>query len=339
MLQDPIRKKYVFKKIRIFEVTMKINEGMELYLVDQELRGNSPKTIDRYNDYICYFSNYIGNKDVEDIKRKDIESYQIYLLNRDVIPNKYNGNYKPKKLSKYTVKGYITHLRAFFNWLYIENIISEKIFDGYRMIKVPKQVKPILSEEEIELVLLDFGNGMLGTRNKCVFLLLLDSGLRVQEVANLKIDDVTFEQNRVVIRGSKGEKDRIVPLTLYTKRELLRYFKLFRPSPDSINIDSFFLTVDKEPLTEGAIQNVLYRLKNRLGLKKLNPHFLRHTFATRYIINGGDMSALQLIMGHEDIETTRKYVHLANYYIKMDFDSYSSVSKIMSNKRKKRIKD
>lgn len=319
---------------------MNIIQAMDIYLVEQELKGNSPKTIERYRDYIFYFVDYFGNKNIEDVKRKDIEAYQLNLLNRNAMPNKYSNNGKVKKLSRYTVKGYITHLRAFFNWLFEENILVEKIFSGYKMVKVPKQVKPILSEEEIELVLLDFGNGMLGTRNKCIFLLLLDSGLRVQEVAKLKICDIMFEQNRLIVKESKGEKDRIVPLTLYTKKELLRYLKLFRPAPELINIDEFFLTVDKEPLTEGAVQNVLYRLKNRLGLKKLNPHFLRHTFATRYIINGGDMSTLQMIMGHEDIETTRKYVHLANYYIKMDFDSYSSVSKIMQNKRKKkRIKD
>lgn len=319
---------------------MEIKQVMELYLVEQELKGNSPKTIERYRDYICYFVDYFGNKNVEDIKRKDIETYQLYLLNRNAMPNKYSNNGKVKKLSRYTVRGYITHLRAFFNWLYDENILEEKIFNGYKMVKVPKQVKPIMSEEEIELVLMDFGNGMLGTRNKCIFLLLVDSGLRVQEVAKLRICDVMFEQNRLIVKESKGEKDRIVPLTLYTKRELLRYLKLFRPAPDTLSIDYFFLNVDKEPITEGAIQNVLYRLKNRLELKKLNPHFLRHTFATRYIINGGDMSTLQMILGHEDIETTRKYVHLANYYIKMDFDAFSSVSKIMDNKRKKkRIKD
>ncbi len=78
--------------------------------------------------------------------------------------------------------------------------------------------------------------------------------------------------------------------------------------------NSFFLSVDKVPITETAFQNVLFRIKNRLGLQKLNPHYLRHTFATRYIINGGDMSTLQMIMGHDD-------VHLANYYMKMDFET------------------
>ncbi len=82
----------------------------------------------------------------------------------------------------------------------------------------------------------------------------------------------------------------------------------------------------------------MFRIKNRLDLQKLNPHYLRHTFATRYIINGGDMSTLQMIMGHDDIETTRKYIHLANYYMKMDFDKHSSISKIIDKNKRGRKK-
>lgn len=312
---------------------MDLIQAKELFLIDQQLRGNSERTVKVYDEYITYFINYVTNIDINDIEKQTIVDYQLHLLNRNVITNKYCKNKKNKKLSKFTIKGYITHLRAFFNYLYAENYMNVKIFDKYKMVKLPKQVKKILSDFEIEQVLFSFSDNMLGCRNKCMFLLLVDSGLRVQEVSGLDIKDVIFTQNRLHIRDSKGEKDRIVPITLNTKKELLKYLKFYRPATE-LSETAFFLSNTKDRISENAIQNVLARIRNRLDLEKLNPHFLRRTFATRYIINGGDMSTLQMILGHEDIETTRQYVHLANYYIEMDFDKFSTVSKIMINKKK-----
>lgn len=316
---------------------MYIDEALDMFLLYQELKGNSERTIKIYKEYINYFIDFIGKVDIDTITKKDIERYQISLLNRNAINNRYCSNQNERKLSKYTIKGYVVHLRAFFNYLFNDNIMQVKIFDKYKLVKCPKQIKPILSEHEIEQILLSFENNMLGFRNKCIFLLLLDSGLRVQEVSNLKIKDIYFEQNRLFIKNSKGEKDRIVPITLYTKKELIKYLRLYRPSPEDISIDYLFLSIQKEYLSENAIQNMLYRIKNNFELKKLNPHFLRHTFATRYIINGGDMSTLQLIMGHEDIETTRKYVHLAKYYMNINFDKFSTVNKIIRGKVNDRL--
>ncbi len=316
---------------------MELKQALELFLVDQEIRGNSQRTIEIYTTYIDYLINYIGNVDINTIKKQTIIDYQLYLLNRNAFPIACVKQTNEKKLSRFTVKTYLTHLRTFFRWLYNSNYMNENIFESYVFPKVPKLIKPIMSEEEIEEVLFDFSDGMLGCRNKCIFLLMLDSGLRVQEVPGLDINDVMFEQNRLLIRDSKGMKDRIVPITLYTKRELLKYLKFYRPAPDSIEEKSFFLSTDNIRITESAIKSLLFRIKKRLDLKKLNPHYLRHTFATRYIINGGDMTTLQMILGHDDIDTTRKYVHLANYYIKMDFDKYSSVSSI-ANKKNRKVK-
>lgn len=314
---------------------MKITEALELFLVDQEIKGNSIRTIEIYTTYIDYLVRYLGDIEIDTISKKTIIEYQLYLLNRNAFPIACVKQPKEKKLSRFTVNTYLKHLRTFFRWLYKNGYICDDIFKEYVFPKVPKLVKPIMSDEEIEEVLFDFSDCMLGCRNKCIFLLMIDSGLRVQEVPGLDISDVMFEQNRILIRDSKGMKDRIVPITLYTKRELLRYLKFYRPTPYSIEEKAFFLSTDNIRITESAIKSLLFRIKNRLGLKKLNPHYLRHTFATRYIINGGDMTTLQMIMGHDDIDTTRKYVHLAKYYMKMDFDKYSSISYIAKNKSKK----
>ncbi len=312
---------------------MKISEALELYLMEHEVIGSSVNTIKVYRQYVGYFIDFLTDIDINDVQKQSIVDYQLDLLQRKVKGNKF---FKPdKKLSRFTVKGYITHLRAFFKWLYKNKYISVDIFDNYSMVKVPKLVKPIMSEYDIITVLESFGDSEIQLRNKCIFLLLVDCGFRLQEVEKLNIRDVIFTSDMIIIKDSKGDKDRIVPMSLETKRNLYRYFKFYRPASE---FETFFLSIYKEPMTESAITSMLCRLKKKLKLEKLNPHYMRHTYATRYIINGGSMFSLQLLMGHEDIETTRRYVHLANYYLSMDYDDISTVNRLVKEKKIKRKK-
>lgn len=272
------------------------------------------------------------NTNVNELTVELIKLYQINLLQRDFIGNTYYSGNQGQKLSRITVNTYMTHLRTFVIYLYDNQYIQSNLFDKIKIVKKPKIIKDILTEQQIEKVLMSFGTSELSIRNQCIFLLMVDSGLRLQEVCTLNIDDVIFSSNLLKINNSKGFKDRYVPMSLTLKKSLYKYLTLYRV-PDNIEVKALLLSKDKKRMTEKAVTAVICRLRNKLQFKKLNPHMLRHTFATRYIINGGDMFSLQLILGHEDINTCRKYVHLAKYYMQSDFNKLSTCDRIIQNNR------
>ena len=104
---------------------------------------------------------------------------------------------------------------------------------------------------------------------------------------------------------------RMVSFGVSCQRTLLQYYHDFRPEPAHPGVDTFFLAVDGLPMTTTALQLVIKRLAKASGVNRLYPHLLRHTYATQFLINGGDVFLLQQNLGHTSLEMVRRYVHLA----------------------------
>ncbi|SHK60090.1 integrase/recombinase XerD, partial [Caminicella sporogenes DSM 14501] len=208
-----------------------IEKAKELFLIDQQLKGNTEITISNYDRFIDYFIHFLGSdKMIDTLTLQDIKKYQIYLMDKDK-----NYNFETdlkKKISKTTIQTYMRAVRVFINWLYKEGYIAENIGEKYKLPKAPKKVVEILSEEEIAKIYKAINdNTEFGLRNKCMISLMLDSGLRRDEVITLNIENVHFTQNVIKVTG-KGQKDRIVPMGLYTKKLLFKYVNGYRPMPD-----------------------------------------------------------------------------------------------------------
>lgn len=304
-----------------------IQKAMELFLIEQQLKGNTEKTIFNYDRFISYFINFLGDNDkmVDTLTLKDIKKYQIYLTDKDKDYN-FKTNLK-KKISKTTIQTYMRAVRVFVNWLYDEAYIDENIGEEYKLPKAPKKVVEILSEDEIQKIYNSINDRTeFGLRNKCMISLMLDSGLRRDEVITLDLENIHFTQNVIKVTG-KGQKDRIVPLGLYTKKLLFKYLNGFRPMPD-YPTSRIFLSQEKTPVSVDVVKMLIYRLKKKTEINRLTPHLLRHTFATRYLMNGGDSFSLQMILGHTSLEMTRRYSHLASAYTVKNFRSLSTLDNI-----------
>ena len=148
----------------------------------------------------------------------------------------------------------------------------------------------------------------LGERDKLMCMLMLDCGLRRGEVVKLKLSDIDKSKRTMIING-KGSKQRIVPFGKTVKNQLMRYLALRTEKP--CYSDSLFLTIEREPITSNAIKMLFQRLKISSGISRLYPHLLRHTFATNYIIQGGNLEVLRVLLGHSSISITQIYIHLA----------------------------
>lgn len=290
-----------------------LNDSLKLFLIDRQLKGATDKTIINYESQVRYFIEYTGDIDINDITLQHLKDYLIHLQKREIYPEHPFIKDKTDKLSKVSVQSYIRQLRIFINYLYKEELIDTDLCLKFRLPKAPKKVINILSDEEKQILLNSFTErSELQIRNKTIIALMLDSGLRRNEVITLNYDDVNLISNYILISG-KGQKERLVPIGLTSKKLLIKYMK-FRSLPE-FQTNRLFIDKDKKPLTDNAIKMMFTRLRKKTGIDRLHPHMLRHTFATDYLINGGDIFSLQQILGHSSLEMVRKYSHLASSYV------------------------
>lgn len=287
---------------------MTIQQAIDLFIDYQRLKGNSEKTIIYYKVNLNYFVEYVGvDIDVFDIDNKKLDEYKINVMEKKAKANVRTGT---DKLSTVTVATYVRAVKVFFRYLSNEGLSNVDI----NKFTIPKQQKyaiDILSEQEIEKLFNTYNeSSSTGCRNKTMLSLFLDCGLRRSEIIDLKIDNVRFEQSLIRVVG-KGNKERLVPLGVLSKKLLYKYIYHFRPLED-IETNRVFLNQDRTPITVDSIRSLFQRLKTSSGIKRLHPHLLRHTFATYYLINGGDSLTLQIILGHTTLKMVTTYIHLAN---------------------------
>jgi len=311
-----------------------LENAVSLFLVDQDLKGNSDKTIEYYNNTLGYFLDFMGKeKNVQDININDLNNYMLMLKKRPMMKN---HPFRPKEdrpIKSISLQSYIRSIRSFLGWLYKECYIKDNLQKDYKLPKAKKSVIEILSNREIEVLLYSFNNKKeIGLRNLCIISLMLDSGLRRSEVINLNYDNIHITQGIIKVTG-KGDKERIVPIGLYTKKQLIKYMNGFRSMPE-YETKKLFIDIYKKPITENAIKQLFVRLRKKTGIERLKPHLLRHTFATKYLMNGGDIFSLQQILGHTSLDMVRRYSHLASSYIVHNYKKLSPLDNIYSNKYK-----
>lgn len=311
-----------------------LRTAIEQFLIDQELKGNSEKTIKYYRQNLNVFASFIGEeKHVIDIKLTDLKQYLYYIKNKEP----YVGHpFKPKvvkPLSTVTIQTYARAIRCFAKWLYKEEYIAKDISLHFSLPKAQKTVVDILEDEEIKIIFKCFRtNTEIGLRNACLFSLMLDCGLRRTEAIRVKISNVNIAGGYIKVLG-KGNKERIVPIGLSVKKLLLKYMYGHR-SIGMVDNEYLFIDTEFKPMSESALKQIFNRLRKRTKIKRLHAHLLRHTFATKYLINGGDLFSLQIILGHTSLEMVRKYAHLASAYLIKSHKNFSPLDNINYKEKK-----
>jgi len=234
----------------------------------------------------------------------------------------------PGKLSPFTIQGRIRALKAFWSWLHREAHIDSNPLAGLPLPKVPKNMIDILEKEQIIQLLRAIDRYTpLGARNYIILVLLIDTGLRISELTSIKMTDIDLTQGYVKVIG-KGQKERIVPFSTYTRKELMKYTKRYRLSLCGIDSSYLFSTKDGDNISVNCVQQAIRRLALKAGMQnvKCHPHIFRHTFATIFSAKGGSPEILKLIMGHESFQTTQKYLHPRPQDLRKQHIKYSPVA-------------
>ena len=283
--------------------------------------GKSPNSLAIVTRSVTYLYDFLSSNDlstdVTQIGSMEMRAFILYLQQKRCFSNHPYSKAQLRGLSGHTINTYMRSIRAFWSWLAEEEIIESNPFSKLKIPKPPKKIITTFSQHQIDLLLSVMGGSAEGYRGVVIVLTLLDTGLRVNELINLKMENVWLEEGLIKVLG-KGNKERLVPIGKQIRKLLWRYITRYRPEPARPNLNNLFLTQDGRPLTKNRVDSIMKRYGKIAGLTgvRCSPHTLRHTFAINFLRNDGDIFSLQKILGHSSLEMTRRYCELANVDIK-----------------------
>jgi len=208
--------------------------------------------------------------------------------------------------------------------------MKENIGSNLKPPKIPQKIISTLSNDEIRAILDSFNqSNPTDFRNKTIFMVLVDSGLRIGELVNLKMAGIKQDGSILQVMG-KGQKERIVPIGVNAQRALQKYLFRYRPQPVNAEIDYVFLSQYGQHLAENGVKLALKRVAIKSGVNRLHAHLCRHTFATVFLNNGGDIFTLQQILGHSTLEMVRHYANISSSQVQLQHKKCSPLDRLGS---------
>jgi integrase/recombinase XerC/integrase/recombinase XerD len=294
------------------------------YEVQNRTEGKSGKTVSWYNELLGLFYKWLKSQELPttlEFMNEDV--VRLFILDLQERPG-----LRGPKMSTHSVANRVGGLRTFFGWLSRRGYTQGHLLEELRLPKKAELVIEPLSPEEINQIFSMMNpNTALGARNTALVSLMLDSGLRVSEEAGIKEENLHLDSRYVKVMG-KGSKERMISFGLSCQRALLQYYHYLRPDPAHSGVDTFFLSIDGYPMTTSSIQSMMKRLAKSSGVPRMYPHLFRHTYATMFLLNGGDVFLLQQNLGHTSLEIVRRYVHLASRMAAVRSQSFSPLDRL-----------
>ena len=293
--------------------------------------GKSHQTVIWYSRVVRYFGDYLKERQLTDtLDNLSVDlarDFVLHLQTRRKWPDR-QCHLAEQNLRAISVQTYVRALRGFFNWIYREGYTRENILANLRPPKAPRTLAEVLRDEEVGRILACIDpETSWGSRDSAMLIIMLDTGLRLSEVANLAMANAHLDEGYLKVMG-KGAKERMVPIGGVAQKALLRYVYKFRPEPLNASEDTLFLTPEGRAMSANGVQMVIRRLALKSGVKRLHPHLCRHTFATNSLMNGGDVFTLQQILGHTTLEMVRRYVNLASAHVRVQHRKFSPMDRM-----------
>ena len=305
---------------------LELSKLVEKFVVHKKSEGLSERTVEWYQQALGLFQTWLAEQEMstclDDIGGDEVRLFILYLKTRPGLRG---------LASSHTVNNRVRAIRAFFNWLYREDYTECHRLEKVKPPKTRRKVIEILTDEEIERTFANINpNTVLGARNTAIYSLMLDTGLRLTEVVTLKYQDAHLDNRYVKVLG-KGDKERIVAFGTTCQRALLNYVQHWRVGNEGEEGETLFLCIDGHPMGAEALRSLTERLSKTAGIPRLHPHLIRHTYATRFLLNGGDSLLLQQNLGHTSLEMVREYVHIASRMIAQISQGFSPLDRLKTD--------
>jgi integrase len=270
------------------------------WLLDLKVSSRSPRTIRWYEQKMHGYAKAGGAKSLEELTPYELKRYIAELQERGLSPE--------------TIRGSFSTLRAFASWARSQGYEVDPGLSSVKPPKVPQKEMPTFTEPQVDAIMDTLPKGW----QRIAIQVLLGTGMRVGELCALQLND--FEDDEEVaflkIQQGKGGKFRRVPVSQKLRRELVRYLNQSRPDTTSNNL---IVLRDGRPIVQTSTNNIFGRMSKKLGIQ-VHAHKFRHTFATQYLRNGGEIERLRRILGHSTYFMVMRYVHLDKGDLGRDFD-------------------
>ena len=275
-----------------------------LYLTVE--KGLSNNTITSYRADLSKFERFIDEKKIilEAVTQQTIQEF-IYSLSQHQLDGR-------------SISRVLVTIRNFFRWMVLEQKLSTNVCENIESPKIWSKLPKVLSIEEVDLLLRQPDSvSPRGIRDKAMLEVLYATGLRVSELVSLQINDLHLELGYLHCQG-KGGKVRVVPLGRSAVTEVEGYMAGARASLVKKKVSRFiFLNNRGTALTRQGFWKIITTYGRRAGIQTpINPHLLRHSFATHLLQRGADLRAVQTMLGHSDISTTQIYTHVLKERLK-----------------------
>jgi len=250
------------------------------------IRGFSDNTIKTYLTHNRLFLDFI-KKEAKDIQEDDIKEYF--------------ANIQSNKISNKTLA-----LKKAALMFYYKEILKKDIIK-FKTPRAERKIPEILTREEVKSLI----NTTKNLKSKLIIKLLYATGLRVSELTNLRLKDLSIDKREGWVRSGKGSKDRFFKLSDFLIEDLNKYISTLDEKGE------YLFPGKNKTLTPRNIQKIVERSTSKAGItKRVSPHKLRHSFATHLLDNGTDIRMIQILLGHSSIATTELYTHISQEQIK-----------------------
>ena len=266
---------------------------------------------DKFEEYLSYEKKFSIN--TISAYLKDIESFQKFLFdNGTKVSKEINYSFirqwivylSENKYSKTSINRKIASLKSYFNFLVNIEKIDSSPLKGHKNLKSSSKIVIPFSEDEVIEVFENFKSSNISERDKLIIEIFYSTGIRREELINIKIEDIFHDQSLIKILG-KRNKERLIPMLPRLSKNIRTYVK-------DNNISKFLFESKK---SKKISVSTVYRLINKyfrlVSTKvKVSPHVLRHTFATHMINNGADINTIKEILGHSSLSSTQIYTKI-----------------------------
>ncbi len=265
------------------------------FVADLRRQEVAAKTVESYQSDLTGFARWFTDSTGEEftaaaVTPTDVRDYKAHL--RTI-----------RRRQAATVNRRLAALRRFFGWAKATGRIRELPTEGVKGVPSAPRSPKSLTKREVDRLLREAEKAQ-NKRNLAILLLLRHTGIRVGELCNLRLGDVTTSERKgsLLVRG-KGDKDRVLPLNADV-RQALDTYRAVRPT---VSDDHLFIGQRGEPLQPEAVQLIVRKYAQRAGLAGVTPHSLRHSFAKHVLDAGADLATVSRLLGHERLETTAIY--------------------------------
>lgn len=250
--------------------------------------------------------------------RKDIETFKLFCLDHYEISNISKVTYpiirdwiinlSEKNLSPSTINRKISSLNKYYDFLLKTQVNKVSPLKNHKRLKVQKKLIIPFSEDEIFKVIDVFSNDFEGKRNLLIVDTLYSTGIRRDELINIKLNDVFLSENLIKVLG-KRNKERLVPVLGNLNKRIKDYLSIRKEV--SLSSSYLFITNKGKSIGPSLVYRVVKKYFSKVSTKvKTSPHVLRHSFATHMLNNGADINSIKEIMGHSSLASTQIYTKI-----------------------------